>query len=498
MTISKRFKEISISVICFLYIVLFVYAAVNKVMEFQNFQVQVAQSPLLTAFAGFISTSVIVLEFLIALLLAIPRTRIIGLFSALSLMLLFAIYIYIILTFSPFVPCSCGGILESLGWVEHFYFNLGFVLLAIIGLCLAVDYSTTNSFYLPIRIAAILGVSICTMAGLFFFSEDIVHKRNNFVRSFPPFPAERIASADLKFDSYYFAGQNGGDIYLGNTTAPALITVIDSSLRVTRKYQIRIKDTLQDFRNVRLKVVPPFFYLYDGTVPCIFKGNLSDEKAILQHVKIPGFTKAEVVDSTTFIIRTLSKNHEHLLATISLINGFDRTDNPALLQRQRDGIFDTDGAMHYSAELKKFVYLYYYRNEYIVADEKLQLVHRGHTIDTTSKAKLEIVYVKDRKQRTFAAPPFLVNRLSMLHRNLLFVNSTLMGKYDTTKMWENANFIDVYDILSKAYLFSFYVYKVDGEKIDDLIVTDTHLFILLGCNIVTYRLSENLRKKYIK
>jgi hypothetical protein len=34
---------------------------------------------------------------------------------------------------SPYLPCSCGGILETMNWKEHLVFNLVFVCLAALG-----------------------------------------------------------------------------------------------------------------------------------------------------------------------------------------------------------------------------------------------------------------------------------------------------------------------------------------------------------------------------
>ena len=34
----------------------------------------------------------------------------------------------------PRVPCNCAGILESLGWAEHFWMNLGLIGVAVWGL----------------------------------------------------------------------------------------------------------------------------------------------------------------------------------------------------------------------------------------------------------------------------------------------------------------------------------------------------------------------------
>jgi hypothetical protein len=131
-----------------------------------------------------------------------------------------------------------------------------------------------------------------------------------------------------------------------------------------------------------------------------------------------------------------------------------------------------------------------------VTDKHLSQIERGNTIDTTSKAKIKIEYLKERKETKFAAPPLLVNRLSCLHNNLLFVNSTLPGKYDVKKMWDKASVIDVYDILTKTYVISFYINAIEGEKINDLLATDTHIYALIGTKVVSYRLEDVLKNYY--
>ena len=133
---SPLFKRITIEVICLLYILLFVYAATSKLLDFSNFQVQIAQSPLLSAYAGIIAPLVIAVEFLIVSLLWLKPLRSVGLYASFSLMVSFTVYIYLILNYSEFIPCSCGGILEKLGWTEHMAFNIFFILLAVLALLL--------------------------------------------------------------------------------------------------------------------------------------------------------------------------------------------------------------------------------------------------------------------------------------------------------------------------------------------------------------------------
>lgn len=129
-------KEIAVDIISALFVLLFLYAALTKLMDYQKFVVQLGQSPMLTPIAEFMAWLVPAVEIVIAALLMIPRTRYLGLCASTWLMAAFSTYIVIITQYAFYVPCSCGGILNSLGWTEHFIFNLVFVALGIAGIIL--------------------------------------------------------------------------------------------------------------------------------------------------------------------------------------------------------------------------------------------------------------------------------------------------------------------------------------------------------------------------
>jgi uncharacterized membrane protein YphA (DoxX/SURF4 family) len=131
-------RKIAIEILSFLFILLFVYAAFNKLLDYQKFVVQIGQSPLLTGFGDTIPWIVIASELSIAVMLMITRLRLIAFFAAFSLMTMFTAYIVAILNFSPYVPCSCGGVLERLGWTEHLIFNGVFVLFGFTGIILQI------------------------------------------------------------------------------------------------------------------------------------------------------------------------------------------------------------------------------------------------------------------------------------------------------------------------------------------------------------------------
>ena len=126
-------KNTLIEVICSLIILLFVYAALSKVSDYDRFTVQLSKSPFITAFPVFVAWGIPTVELLIALLLVIKRTRLIGLYASFFLMSLFTAYLIIMLNFSYYIPCSCGGILEKLSWNQHILFNFFFIAISAAG-----------------------------------------------------------------------------------------------------------------------------------------------------------------------------------------------------------------------------------------------------------------------------------------------------------------------------------------------------------------------------
>nr|WP_225869555.1 MauE/DoxX family redox-associated membrane protein [Pedobacter psychroterrae] len=103
-----------------------------------------SKSPIITDFASILAWMIPSLEIVISIMLFAGWMRLLGLYASLALMSLFTAYIYAILKFSDTVPCSCGGILEKMGWKEHLIFNIVFVVLAIIGIVLKTKIEEKN------------------------------------------------------------------------------------------------------------------------------------------------------------------------------------------------------------------------------------------------------------------------------------------------------------------------------------------------------------------
>lgn len=127
-------KAIILELIASLLIILWGYAAITKLLDYSTFRIQLSRSPLLTDMVQPVAIIIPMIELITVGMLLWHELRIWGFYLSLFLLVLFTSYIVSILNFSYSIPCSCGGVLSSLGWRNHIVFNLVFMLLATIGI----------------------------------------------------------------------------------------------------------------------------------------------------------------------------------------------------------------------------------------------------------------------------------------------------------------------------------------------------------------------------
>lgn len=489
--LSEKKKTGVIWFVVVAYVILFTYAAISKLLDFETFTVQLAQSPLLSAYAGVIAWMVVGIELAIAFLLIIPKFRMLAFYAAFTLMVMFTVYIYIILNFSDFIPCSCGGVLEKLSWTQHLIFNVVFIILAVVAIFFF-KHGNFKKKLLGIVLLAVMAISVVVL--LFVFSEKKMQRNNAFQRRYMPHPIDLVHSFDLEYSSYYFAGIGNGSIYLGNNTAPLLMTVIDSNFTASTASVIQLDQMDLSYSSVKIRVVPPNFYVGDGTVPILLQGGLLDWKAVTRIEGKPFYSEFIPISPEKGIIKLNDTiTGETILGLYNLEDSIAIKYNYRLLEKQVDGIFDTDGRMLFNRDLNKFIYTYYYRNQFIVAEASLVLDYRGKTIDTVSKAQLQIEEDKSKQQVKLGGGSLLINRLASTDGAYLYIETPRIGRHEPKDMVKEAAIIDVYNLQNNSYEFSFYLYRYKNKSLRDFWVSDGLLYALQGNYILVYKID----KKYI-
>lgn len=132
--LSEGAKRTIVDVIVYLFVALFVYTAASKIMTFESFEKVLGKSPLIGNFSHMIAWAIPFLEIILGLLLLVTATKKVALYLSLGLMILFTSYLIYMVFSGSKLPCSCGGVISKLSWREHIWFNITFIILAIIGL----------------------------------------------------------------------------------------------------------------------------------------------------------------------------------------------------------------------------------------------------------------------------------------------------------------------------------------------------------------------------
>jgi hypothetical protein len=127
-------KKIRVEIICFLLMLLLAYSALSKLLTYPDFSQQLQKSPILYKLADIIAPVTISAELLVSVMLAHMKYRLVGLYSALSLLSMFTMYIVLLIKFGYGVPCSCGGLLQSLSWNGHLVVNGAAILIILLGI----------------------------------------------------------------------------------------------------------------------------------------------------------------------------------------------------------------------------------------------------------------------------------------------------------------------------------------------------------------------------
>lgn len=482
----KKLIPLLPTAVTYFFVLLFTYASVNKILDFENFQVQIAQSPLLTAYAGSISYVVIVVELLIVMLLLIRSTRSLGLFFSLGMMMSFTVYIYLILHYSESIPCSCGGILEKMDWKEHLLFNIACVVLAVIAI-ISIYFKRRYRRKVYLQIAVMIFVSSLLVILLYISSENTVKKENNFTRRFLAHPIIQDKVLELDNEHYYFAGNSQGKVFLGNTSFPLLLTTIERAFKTPQSKRIYPDLTDFNYTNLQFKVSGPYYYLYDGSVPIIYRGKIKDSSAHTISYNEVYFNQLAVIDSSHFALRIRSsETGEYELGLLALYKHPKFSLSDKLLQKQIDGIFDADGQLAADQKSGNIIYMYSYRNQFLIMNNGMQLKDKMKTIDTISKAQVEPVKLSDGTMK-LKSRPLKVNSAITTNGPFLFNQSQLMGKHEPKERWKNATVIDIYRTDRQEYAASFYIDHIDHKPVSQIMVTDQYLYALAGKKLVRYR-----------
>lgn len=320
--------------------------------------------------------------------------------------------------------------------------------------------------------------------------------RAGFDRRFTmPSSLVQKAGLDLKYNSFYLAGAADTSIYLGNVTAPFLMSLTGVSLKKLHQVRMQIPNEVNVLNSQKFRVVvdSPYFYLFNGTTPQILAGTL--ETLVAEQIVSDQpyfFDEAVPIATMSFVVRSYNNGQKsYELAKRTIDSPYFRFEN-SLLRKQIDGIFCLDGQLQYSKDLKRVVYHHFYRNEIVIADSNLNLVERGHTIDSFSHANIKVATLGSENRTMLTGTPIQINRKACVFGRFLLVNSNLLARNEDRNMFFRNSVIDVYDLMNLEYRSSFYLPHYRDKPAKEFLLFKGMIVALYGRTLVTYELQSDL------
>ncbi len=344
--------------------------------------------------------------------------------------------------------------------------------------------STIIAMRRPVVLILILIGSISFMLCINYISKE--KAEYNFVRTlFHPVIKPEMYW-DLRSNTHYIAGKVSNKIYLGDNLSPRKITVI-----VTNTDQPIKEDTIKVSEGLRkasfITVDSNAFTVFDLVSYHVYKGSTLDWEATRFMNNSSFFAEAVPIHHNTIIVRTFRDTvREYVLAKKTKSPPFTEYKT-TLLEKQIDGLFCTDGMLHFNEKTNQVVYVYYYRNQFITMDTSLNLLYQGTTIDPVTTARIKTARLKDGSV-TLASPPYLVNNRSHTNGDYLFINSKIKAKNDDSELFNETSIVDVYSLLNGSYIQSFYIPEFRGDKLKEFKVFNSTLVAIQGHYLVTYNL----------
>jgi len=243
----------------------------------------------------------------------------------------------------------------------------------------------------------------------------------------------------------------------------------------------------------------------DIQAPLLFLGNAYGDVAVSNGsttipYKIKGvhFDNFKAISDRTLIVRArhnYGSQKNRSLARLSLADSVRlKKDYP--FPNVKDALFTNDGWLQYDKKNARILYMYYYKGEFLTLDTNLNLLYKGKTVDTVRTANITtgVVTTKTKngfnKSITQTTPPKVVNAYMTTYNNLVYVISRLKADNETKSEFAKNQVIDVYDLRSGKYLYSFYIRRYIGNKLNQFLIEDNRLIAIFETFLVSYNFSS--------
>lgn len=340
-------------------------------------------------------------------------------------------------------------------------------------------------------------ISVCSLGSLLLVAtlyysvpkKEIV-RNNGFERHFKYEVLSNRSSLDLEYNSYYLAGLTETSVFLGNYRKHNFTLQANYPLTDTLNVSFSLPKTEKEPSRVQNIVIKtPDVFITDRLTPLLFNGVLPEMTFTPANIEGIYFDIMVPLNRSEMVFRTYDPIHQQKVLKAASLDSSSTTLPTYVLEKQVDGVFCTDGFFLHNQTYDQVLYVYYYRNQYVALNSKMELVYKGETIDTVSQAKVQIGTIASENKKTLVKRPGIVNKRGAVYGDKLYVGSGLIADNESIEAFKKNSVVDVYSLKDQSYQFSFYIPAFKKLKTKEFKVYDDKLVAIYSNYLVTYEMN---------
>lgn len=331
-------------------------------------------------------------------------------------------------------------------------------------------------------------LAVATVIGLYYVSQSNISISGGFTRSFRPHCTGNWTEQQLTAEDGYFAGTDKKGVYIAHYQRPLFVEYFDASHSDQLSFPAFATRGIKiDPETGKLFIQNGRVYWTDGFHREILSADIGKTEQISIIEDSLYFNLFLPLDSSTVIARIKDpKLQQHVLVSAKpgIAPGYQQK---LVLEKQVDGVFCTDGQLLRRGNSDTLLYIYFYRNKWLLLNTHLQILSTRASIDTNTTVKIKVADV-NHQYRTLSTPDYFSNRLSFADNRFLYIQSGAVSDNETTEDFHDNSVFDVYSLEKGNYLFSFYIPLLGEKNIREFCVIQHRLYALAGRHLRCFEL----------
>jgi hypothetical protein len=338
-----------------------------------------------------------------------------------------------------------------------------------------------------------LAIVLAGCIGIYFLwntSNDPGLNAGSFVRKTDKLKLADMKVLVIKHDFNILSGCTDQELYFTSHRIGEVIRS-DWSLQPRDTVQFSIPNELSRKASNQFftTIDSPYINFYANNLSAIIRCNI-DNKGV-EILKKPDeiFTRAVAIDSDLYLFRQGDKNTRDQTFSVWQQGSQVVEKKVNFLEVLGDGGIATDGVLKVDRLHNLYAYCYYYSNRFFIFDSSLSNVKQFRTIDSYNKFQVKAGDVENNSY-TNVSPAVFVNCCISIENDLVYINSEVRAKNESQSQLRDSTVIDIYNMKSGEYLSSFYIPRINNERMSDLNVVGNKLIASFSNAVVTAKINN--------